>query len=90
MRKTRDNFRDLWLEWGSKLWKELFDERKAIEYNENGMLKKPNEWSKEEKSNNLKKLENLKTLVIYSLSHLKIPSWIKNLPNLEKLDLVMF
>ena len=51
MRKTRDNFRDLWLEWGSKLWKELFDERKAIEYNENGMLKKPNEWSKEEKSN---------------------------------------
>lgn len=38
----------------------------------------------------LKKLENLKTLVIYSLSHFKLPFWIKNLPNLEKLDLVTF
>lgn len=49
LRKTRDNLRDLWLAWGSKLWKELFDERRAIEYNENGSLKKSNELSKEER-----------------------------------------
>jgi len=50
LRKIRDNFRDLWLEWGTKLWKELFDERNAIEHHENGTLKNPKEWSKEEKA----------------------------------------
>lgn len=50
LRKIRDNFRDLWLEWGTTLWKELFDERRAIEYNESGRVKDPSEWSKEERA----------------------------------------
>ena len=49
LRKIRDNFRDLWLAWGSKLWFELHDKYVEIHYDKNRRPRHPNEYSEEEK-----------------------------------------
>lgn len=49
LRKIRDNFRDLWLAWGTKLWFELHDKYVKIHYDRNRRPRHPNEYSREEK-----------------------------------------
>ena len=49
--KIRDNFRDLWLAWGSKLWTQLHDKYVKIHYDRNRRPRHPNEYSEEEKEN---------------------------------------
>lgn len=49
LRKIRDNFRSLWIEWGQKMWFELNEEYKEIHYDKNKRPRHPNDYSNEER-----------------------------------------